>query len=377
MKKQFFYLAVSALAFTACTSEDLVEDATVNQNAISFENVVNKLSRADEITSGNLSQFNVFGFYTVPGDDYSAYEIFDDVLVKRNGVDWEYKSDDQELRYWLKGNRYYFYAYNCGNAAKLSTQYGTFSLNMNNKDNLTAAERVLIINNYVCDNTHQHDLIYASNVGGEKYDGILAQETANAAVALQFKHILSKVNARFISKFPSEYTAVIKNVAIQNIRNIGNYHPVSGWQNVHRSESDGVVDVPLISLSTTIKDVDGKDTNISVTNGVDNKGQQLAVYTDTGFVLPFGYSGNEEEGQPSTQVYLTFDIEVLNQGNIVYTKSLKAKLNPTWQPGYFYTYNVELSGSSAGMQAIVFTTSTDEGGRVIDWTKEDVAVGLD
>ncbi|MDE7136413.1 MAG: fimbrillin family protein, partial [Muribaculaceae bacterium] len=349
MKRKFFYFAVCALALSACTSEDVVEDVAKSRNAIGFVNVVNKPTRAEDITGDNLNQFNVFGFYVNPTDPFSAYEIFDDVLVKRNGVNWSYEESLGELRYWLNGNKYYFYAYNCGNAEKLSTEYGTFSLDMDNKKQLSAKERVLIINNYRCDYMHQHDLIYASNVGGNDYECLESLETGNAEVALQFKHILSKVNARFTSKFPSEYTVYIKNVAIQNIRNFGNYHPVTQWQGVVR-----VGEMPYINLSTATTDEEGNSTNISVVNGLDEKGRQLKADTGTGFVIPWGYQGDNPDADGDNKVYLTFNIEVRNQGKVVLTKSLRAILNPTWEPGYFYTYNVELSGSSTNMDAIIF-----------------------
>lgn len=372
MKRKFFYFAVCALALSACTSEDVVEDVARSRNAIGFENVVNKPTRAEDITGDNLTQFNVFGFYVNPLDEYSAYEIFDDVLVKFKNGAWTYEETLGELRYWLNGNKYYFYAYNCGNAEKLGSEYGTFTLDMDNKKNLTAAERVLIINNYRCDYMHQHDLIYASNVGGNNYEGIEALESGNSNVALQFKHILSKVNASFTSKFPAEYTIFIKNVSLQNIRNYGNYHPVTQWQSVVRQGER-----PYINLSTATTDEEGNPTNISVVNGLDDKKRQLKAVTETGFVIPWGYQGDAPEAEVDNKVYLTFDIEVRNQGKVVLTKSLKAILNPTWLPGYFYTYNVELSGSSTNMDAIIFTTTTDDGGRVIDWKNEDIVVGID
>ncbi len=374
MKGKYFYFAVGALALSACTSEDVVEDVAMARNAIAFENVVNKNSRAEDITGDNLGQFNVFGFYVNPTDEFSAFEIFDDVLVLKDGINWDYETQLGELRYWLQGNKYYFYAYNCGNAEKLSSEFGTFNLDMDNTKKLTASERVLIINNYRCDYAHQHDLIYASNVGGADYAGIVAQESGlNEEVALQFHHILSKVNARFTSKFPSEYKVYIKNVALQNIRNFANYHPVSGWQDATRQG-----ETPYINLGTAIVDDEGKSTFISVVNGVDEKGRQLKAETETGFVIPWGYLGDTTaaEGEDN-QVYLTFNIEVCNQGKTVLTKKLTAILKPTWEAGYFYTYNVELSGSSTNMDAIVFVTKTDEGGRVVDWTTKDITVGID
>ncbi|MDE6308863.1 MAG: fimbrillin family protein, partial [Muribaculaceae bacterium] len=68
MKKHFFYLAAGAFALTACTSEDVIDDVQTTRNPIQFENVVNKMTRATDLNTSNFKQFNVFGFYTVPGN---------------------------------------------------------------------------------------------------------------------------------------------------------------------------------------------------------------------------------------------------------------------------------------------------------------------
>ncbi len=382
MKRKIFYFAVSALALSACTSEDVIEDISQTRNVISFENVVNKPSRAEDITTNNLSQFNVFGFYTSPGDEFTAHEIFDDILVKKSGTDWKYTSNDDSLRYWINKAKYYFYAYNCGNADKLSSEYGSFTLDMSNTNKLTAADRVLKIDNYRCDNSHQHDLIYASNTG-ENFGGILGTDNANNPVALRFKHILTKVNARFTSKFPTEYTAYIKNVSIQNIRNYGDYSGTA-WQNVERREGE----TPYVALASA--NTENNPQYISVVNDTDAKGNQLYAETGTAFVIPWDYNGKDndegEAGEPTegenksetTFVSIVFDVDVYIGEELIFTKHLSGKFNPTWLAGYFYTYNIELSGKASNMQAIVFTTVTDEQGSVVDWEKDTTLnIGID
>lgn len=66
MKRSIFYFALSALALTACTSEDVKNDDVAKRSAIGFENVANKFSRVEDLTNVSLSQFNVFGYYTTP-----------------------------------------------------------------------------------------------------------------------------------------------------------------------------------------------------------------------------------------------------------------------------------------------------------------------
>lgn len=361
MAKRLFYLAVGVLALTACTSEDVVEDVVASRNLIKFENVVNKPSRAGDLTTINLSQFNVFGFYTMPGNAVVANEVFDDVTVTRqDDGKWKYTGDD---RYWVKDAKYYFYAYSCGSVTKLSTDYGKFSMNM--ESGLTAADRSLMINNYVCDNTHQHDLIYASNTGAtetDKFAGIVGKDASNDPVGFQFKHLLSKVKARFTSKFSSEYKVVVRNVSIRNIRNVGTYNSASGWTKVERKEGEQ----PFVYLLNTS---DASINPIEFKNEKDTHGNQVYAETNTAYVLPYRYSGDEEA---NTFVNIYFELDLYYGTDKVMTKILTGKFNPTWIEGYSYIYNVEVSGSTTGMEVITFTTATDRDGNIVTpWTEDE------
>lgn len=371
MKKHLCLLAVGALALTACTSEGVLEDVASSRSAIKFEYVVNKPSRAD-LTSSNLKQFAVFGYYTLPGKPGIAHEVFHDVSVTRNDDNtWEYETAEVPLRYWLEDARYYFYAYSCGSVTKLNTEkYGTFTMDMD--DGLTPADRVLIINNYVCDNNHQHDLIYASNTGAtedDQFAGILGlgkdKDNANAPVAFQFKHLLSKVKARFTTSFGSEYEVVVRNVSIRNIRNIGSYHPQSGWQGVDRTEGDQ----PFVYLlNSGANDVLPLYVHNKKTGNV-----QESVETNTAYIIPYGYSG--QEGDVNTWVNLYFEIDVYLGPNRLMSKILTARFNPTWLEGYSYVYNVDIAPSTSGMNPIIFTTTTDADGNVVtDWNTDDTPV---
>lgn len=364
MKRRFFYFAVSTLALTACTSEGVVEDAVVSHNAIRFENVVNKISRANvDLTTDNLVRFNVFGYYTTPktdenGDDVIsniAVRVFDDVPVtldKTLGI-WSYTGGD---RYWVPGAHYYFYAYSCGSIAKLSNDFGEFSMDMDN--GINPSDRVLIIKNYICDNTHQHDLVYASNVGATKdnpWHGIVAQESDNPDVSFQFKHILAKVNATITSKFPSDYTVSVSNISLENIRNKGSYNPNDAgvWQNVIR-KNDARNFVYLLDTS--------KDGVLPITT----TSAQNPASTEAAFVIPYHYTTSASDTD-ETGVTLKFHIQVHNKGELIFEKDMVGKFNPNWKAGYKYTYNVEVSGSSTNLQTIVFTTVTDGEGAVTNW----------
>lgn len=354
-KHLFFLAAAGALALTACTSEDVVEDVASSRNLITFENVVNKPTRVDDIgTKENpFMYFNVYGFYTLPNNEYVANEVFENVLVsKQTSGTWSYITNEGEKpegpRYWVPDARYYFYAYSCGNTKILDEEFGSFDLNMKNEydegtpddKKLKASDRVLKITNYICDNSHQHDLIFATNTGGvtgeDKYVGILGKTTQNNAVSLQFYHILSKINAQFTSKFSKEYTLVVKNVSIQNIRNQGNYDPREdkGWESVTRKAG-----VPHVNLQT--------GTGLSM--GVNESDK-----TGTAYVIPWDY---DKDPNDESTVSIKFDIDLLFQGNLVMNKTLIGTFIPEWKPGFAYTYNIEVSGSTTKLEIITFTTA--------------------
>lgn len=367
MRKYLTIFAVGALALTACTSEDVVDE---NRNLISFENVVNKNSRAAvDLNATTLNKFNVFGFYTMPGHATVANEVFDDVLVTKTQTGWTVAKADE--RYWVKDAKFYFYAYSCGANPLDTEKYGKFKLDMSNDPGedgevgMPASERLLKIEGYVCDWSHQHDLVFASNTGAtdeDQYAGITGLESGNMPVSFQFKHILTKIGARFTSRFPSEYEVRIKNVTVDNIRNHGDYNPVDGWTKVTRPQG-----IPFVNL------LDNNSENpqiISVINGRDSKDKQLYVDTDAAYVIP-----TEKDNLTTTldniTVSINFTIDLYFGDDFVLTRQLSGTFTPVWKEGYSYLYNIELSGSTTGLQVITFTVATDAQGNVIStWDEE-------
>lgn len=367
MKRKFFYLAASALLLTGCASEDVLDEVNQDLNVIGFENVVNKPTRAD-LTTGTLEKFHVFGFYVTPSANNVAVQVFNDVPVTWNSSKsaWEYEG---EKRYWLEGEKYYFYAYSCGNVSKLDTDnFGKFSMRMD--DNLIAEERALKIKGYICDNTHQHDLIYASNTG-ENYGGILGQEKGkNSKVTFQFNHILSKVRARFTSLFPEDYVVKISDVRIDNICNQGDFNPnaVEGWVDVKRRNNERA----LVNLETKTTVTNEEDESVTEYNYVSTTAATAPVFSEYAYVLPKTYQASDGT------VTLAFHVVVENKGQVVLNKDMYGRFTPNWLKGNTYYYDVKLDGAAADLEAIVFETVTDATGAVINWmTETDVDFTID
>lgn len=337
MKEKLFYLAMGALMFSSCTSEEVIEGGS-EMNAISFENVVNKPSRAvadgQEMTASDLDKFYVYGYYTMPGFYGDAIQVFNATEVTK-GDDGKWTYD--VTRFWVPEATYQFYAYSCGDL-KLNDSYGSFSMNTALGSD---TERALKINNYLCDNTHQHDLIYAT---ASKTAEKAGSSVANGRIGFAFEHLLTRVQAKFTNLFPDGYTVKIKNVKITNIFNEGNFDPYATPQwnglEIKRTGSQDTY-VNLTYKTTTLTSTSSNDPAVS----------------DGAFVIPNNYtSGEKTQGS----VTIKFDIEVYNGDVKVFSTPMSGSWSPIWNKGYKYTYNINLSASQAGLEAIVFTV--DENG---------------
>lgn len=359
MKKSFFYLAAGALALTACTSEEVLDESSVHSNAIGFENVVSKQTRATEITNGTFNTFGVFGYYAFeteanPDPDHGIL-VFNNETVNRsetNPTEWTYNT----LRYWVPEATYYFYAYSCG-GIKLGKDYGSFSMDVTQP---TKESRAFKITNYICDNTHQHDLLFDKNEGLKK--------TSNSTVQFQFKHILTKIDAKFFSDFAPEYTIEISNVQISNIRNRGDYNSFEEkWTNQARVNTINPADenpTPYVMLLDTYTDENGTEHPKTI---VARKGGTLTPAvgstdetpvtvedeepsTDIAFVMPYTYIDDKKV------VTISFTATIKKDGETVLSRNMSGTWKPTWLIGYQYTYNIKIGGSTAGLDAIIFQT---------------------
>lgn len=347
MKKHFFYLALGAVALSACTSEEVTDVSPTQSNAIGFENAVMKQSRADaqvgDLTTDNLDKFMVYGFYTKEGQTANPIQVFGgDAVTKQNGT-WTYSG----TRFWVPEATYSFFAYSCADVA-LDNNFGTVGLDLN----ATGADRQLIITNYRSDAYHNHDLIYAQNKEIKALPKTETNQTPNANVSFKFSHVLTKIDAIFTSEFSSDYDIVIKDVRIVNFRNVGTFSQTKGWgtsavRNFDREEN--------ITMRLEFPTQDG--------TGVANASQSASQKPKTSYryVIPYKYN--------YTDVQLNFTIELYKgkdhtSQNLVLSRNMEGHWSPQWEQGYYYTYNITLTGSVTNLQPIVFEVAQD----MNDWT---------
>lgn len=191
MKTKSFLLGAAALMLaTACTNDEVVNVAP-QSGAIGFSSFVDNATRADVNTINSIKQFNVWGVTANGPASVAPSELFDGLNVDRAGDAPNYTWSYSPLRFWIAGNDYSFAAVAPYNATGLS-HVQTASLDeagltftFNNK---TAGAAV--------------DLLYAS-------DDVTGASATQAAVNLNFKHMLSKVKFQFENKLKSGTIKVV------------------------------------------------------------------------------------------------------------------------------------------------------------------------
>lgn len=194
MKKIFLFAALPAFVLTGCSNDEILD---TQKTAIEFNNVfVNKSSRANDLTANNVGNCKVWGSSSTAGD----YIFNGTVLNITNGSTVSYNP----IQYWTASTTYYFMA--IASTTTTSTDvawtfeapaaiptaegtYGTLSFS-----NGTAAGNV--------------DLAYASASRNQL-------ETINdAAVALNFKHALSRTRFMFTNAMGVNYKIRVSNVVV-------------------------------------------------------------------------------------------------------------------------------------------------------------------
>ena len=292
MKKSLFMLGLAVAAMTSCSNDELMEVNT--NNVITFESHVNNGTRA-AVTDGNLKNFFVYGYYENGG----VQTIFNGKEVTKSGSAWTYTDPVA----WT-GNHYYFGAYATGNTS--TTVAG-----------VTFASGTLTIPSYTVN--QEQDLVAA--VSGDVDNTGLA----NAAVAMNFKHLLSKVKFTINNAATENLTMKVSAITF-TAKNQGTctYNGTPAW---------------APTASTTSFTYPATTSNVA----------QGGTYAPAdNLVLPQATSGLEA----------SFTVEFYNGSTLFDTKDYSGvALDGTvteWQAGYIYNYTANVAPT---MPYIEFTAS--------------------
>ncbi len=185
--KKLFLVALAAVGMASCVQTE--ELAVVKSDAIAFEQFVNNATKVSDnsLTKDNLSAFQVWGYM-----ENNTGHVFRGEVVEKSGSAWTYSP----LQYWAPGKNYYFEAVAPANGSWVK-----------NETTVSDLEGVTFTNN-----NGTEDLIYAYY---EQPARNKEQLSTASAVALQFQHLLSKVQFSFKSAFPADNVTInVSNVTM-------------------------------------------------------------------------------------------------------------------------------------------------------------------
>lgn len=192
MKKNLFLIGLAAIGmlFTSCSNDETVEVAK-NQNGIQFKSFVNNSTRATDLTTANLTDFQVWG---IMKKDNQIGKPFVGTQVTKAGGAWSYGTPV----YWEKGYQYSFAAvapagvFEMVEAPADYQDYGKVKFNNGRGDT---------------------DLLWAFNDKGlVTWEG----NVCPAAVDLTFNHMLSRVRFNFVNAMDDGSLLTVKDVTITN-----------------------------------------------------------------------------------------------------------------------------------------------------------------
>lgn len=192
MKKNLFLIGLAAIGmlFASCSNDETVEVAK-NQNGIQFKSFVNNSTRATDLTTNNLTDFQVWG---IMKKDNQIGKPFVGTQVTKAGGAWSYGTPV----YWEKGYQYSFVAvapsgvFEMVEAPANYQDYGKVKFNNGRGDT---------------------DLLWAFNDKGlVTWEG----DVCPAAVDLTFNHMLSRVRFNFVNAMDDGSLLTVKDVTITN-----------------------------------------------------------------------------------------------------------------------------------------------------------------
>lgn len=300
-KNSFFLLALTGLSLASCSSDEVTD---VNPgNAIEFQTVVGKSTRAEYTTNGAnaLSEFKVWAFAT----DGTA-PFMDGLKVSKTEGKWGYGA----TQYWPKA-QVNFYAV---------APYSVVA---------TINKEAQTITDYVVKTDAKEDLIYAkTSMTGDK---------TNSTVKLNFKHALSKIV--FTAKLADNATisVTVKSIKVSYVDNKGTFTLSSdAWSSVGASTNRAANTYTASSTTTDLS-----------TSTLSTENDALFLMPQT--LVPWNTS---TATTPGAKIIVDCVVKDKNSGAVLHTGNVYVPLKVTdasnvWAAGTKYVYNL-VFGQGAG-----------------------------
>lgn len=309
MKKSLFMLGLAVAAMTSCSNDELMEVNT--NNVITFESHVDKGTRTvTNTTTDDLTKFYVFG-------SYGTTNVFNNVAVTKNGTNWEYTNPVP----WT-ANTYNFAAYATKNeSAQITPAY----------DNATG---VLTFSNVVANDAN--DIVAATAT-------VNNTTLANNAVALTFKHLLSKVQFTLTNSAAENYTMKVSDITFSALKQGDcTFNGTAAWTAEGSAEA--------LTFAGTTANV-AKAASFASEDHIVIPNQDLSTMTASFKVEFYDASSNKVYEKEYTGVSLKLD-----------------GAGSKWQPGYIYNYKANVTSTTSYIQFTVTAVET--------WVPADAGVTL-
>jgi len=374
MKKNFLMLGLGLLVLTSCSESEVLDAVDDSKSSpIEFTPWVGKSTRANTGTPVTDNTVQVLkgtgdgvsgGFYVLGA--YKKGETLTEIFNGSNTshVTWTGSTEEggngswgyAPMYFWEKGASYKFAAF----APALNNTKYDYEKNQ------------LTITDFVADG--KTDLIVAGAVAnGEVISGD-TQITSKQPVPLTFRHALSKVKFKFVNGWTNSTRMVISDIKLTNVKSKGTL----------------ITDTDLKTAKVKLKDWQGQATT-TVETPEQPIGLVNSTYTDSGtgdygltvkdeyhvfenFLIPQNLTttdnGTETNIELSFTVTVTYATSSTNEGpnidgNGGHTKTLTAKIPVNevkyWIPGNTYTYAINISGDTFGLNPIQFNVESVQG----------------
>lgn len=322
MKRIYLFAAVTAIALAACTKTETT--AVSEGNVIKFSNAfVDNVTKAD-LDNTTIKSFWVFGEYN--SETTTWVPLFNNVEVKGTATGRGNVWTPVQTAYWQINKFHAFGAY--ANGESSLTEGVAFD----------PAAKKLTFTDYAAG---ANDLIAATSNNTLSWDG----QGDAPAVALTFKHLLSKVKFTFSTKAADTYTMAVSGLKVTNAIKTASVdftdNVVGTWNGTATGE-----DVEAYNF--------GDVTDFAVTGG--------SAASEVRYVIP---QTGTNAIEVSFTVTLSDESGVLKTGNFAGTLAVPDA--NTWVAGssYNYTVNIEPEDVDDTLKSILFEVTTVEG-----WTED-------
>lgn len=281
-------------ALASCTTTEIIDGGSSNNNAIAFGNVCTRAGLSDLKADG----FGVWALYLNEAQP-TGYWLLDNERVYLKGDNWAY--DNEQL--WVNNSVFGFFACYPQNAGFVKNE-NDISVSLTYETPDAANEDILVATTFVDTRTAGYD------------------ET----VPLTFKHLFSKVNIRVKqNKGTNECdNFIIDKITLRNVKSKGTC--------VAFQDIDVVWNYDAVTKTFT-KDIPG-DNIIDFETGI--------MLSDDGLLLlPQTIAANSIELEVAFRVGLEGNTDISTFESKTYKAYLPNTVN--WEPGKSYTYTAQVS----------------------------------